>query len=127
VKRTTTIKITCPITRQVERWKVPRGFGAEYKRQVALDLELVTAGKPGEVISGLIDLMLLIGYAPTREAVSDWPLRKRIEAVVYAVNVSLRASDNPIQRHPELPWLPKPWQGSAPGNPRCPIATEITS
>jgi hypothetical protein len=105
VKRTTTITVNG------ERWKVPRGFGVEYKRLVALELDLVAAGKPGEVIDGLIDLMLLIGYAPTREAVADWPLRKRVEAVAYAANVHLRASDNPIRRHPELPWLPKPWQG----------------
>lgn len=68
---------------------------------------------PLTLIDVVIDVMSLVGYAPTREAVANWPMRKRVEAIVYAANVHARASDNPIQHHPELPWLRniKPWCG----------------
>jgi hypothetical protein len=101
VKRTTTIRING------ERWNVPRGFGEAYKREAAGQIGRPPArARRGD--RGLIDLMLLIGYAPTREAVRDWPLRKRVEAVVYAANVHPRERQparhpersNPIQRHP---------------------------
>lgn len=102
---------TTTITVNRERWDVPRGFGQAYLREAHRQLELIRVGKPGEVISVVIDLLSLVGWEPTREAVADWSLRKRVEAVVYAATVHLRAGDNPVQRHPELSWLPKPWQG----------------
>lgn len=95
-----------------ERWKVPRGFGAAYKREAQQQLELIAQGKPGAIVGAIQDLMALVGYAPTVAAIADWPLRKRVEAVVYAVNVHLRASDNAIQRHPDLEWLPESWKGT---------------
>lgn len=104
-KRTTTITVNG------ERWKVPRGFGAAYRREIARQMDSFRRGRPAEMIDAVIDIMMLVGYAPTRGAVADWPLRKRVEAIVYCATVALRASDNPVQRHPELPWLPDPWKG----------------
>ena len=72
---------------------------------------MAAKGKPGEVISTVIDLLALVGYAATVEQVANWDLRKRVEAVVYAATEHLRASDNPGPRHPQPSWLPKPWQG----------------
>ncbi len=111
MKRTTTITIRVGSKRVT--WKVPRGFGAAYKRETAHQLEILGKGNPGELIDGLVYIMLLIGYAPTREAVADWDLRKRVECAVWAATEALRASDNPSQRHPPLPWLEdvKPWCG----------------
>lgn len=104
--RTTTIEVLG------EPWDVPRGFGAEYSRQVKEDLALAGKGKPGEVIGRIRDCLELIGYTASTETIADWPLRKRVEAVVYALNVHLRASDNPIPRHPRPDWFPaEPWQG----------------
>jgi hypothetical protein len=120
VKRTTTIRING------ERWNVPRGFGEAYKREAAGQ---IADTLKGTTVDEIADLMLLIGYAPTQEAIRDWPLRKRVEAVVYAATVHLRASDHAIQRHPELPWLPKPWQGPRAGEGifAGPSPTEITA
>ena len=54
----------------------------------------------------------LIQVSDLRKEFRQGLFRKRVEAVVYAANVALRASDNPIQRHPHLSWLPeRPWQG----------------
>jgi hypothetical protein len=97
-----------------QTWRVPRGFGRVYARAVKDDLDLARAAKPGEVIGTVIDLLALVGYSATIEQVADWDLRKRVEAVVWAATEYARASDNPIQRHPPLSWLPKgPWQGPA--------------
>jgi len=43
--------------------------------------------------------------------VSEWSLRRRVEALIYAANVHARASDNPVQAHPKPSWLPEPWKG----------------
>lgn len=91
-------------------WKVPRGFGREYRETARDDLE-IAARNPGQVITMVIDLLALIGYEATREQVATWDLHRRVEAVVYARNVHARASDNPIQRHPKPRWLPDPWLG----------------
>lgn len=105
-KRTTKIRVLG------ETWRVPRGFGAAYRRAAKHDLELALAAKPGKVIGHIIDLLALVGYHATLEQVADWDLRKRVEAVVYAGNEYLRASDNPLPRHPLPSWLPKePWKG----------------
>lgn len=104
--RMTTIRV------RDELWKVPRGFGAAYRREIKRQFELIAKGKPGEIISVVSDLLALVGYEVTREQIADWDLRKRVEAVIYAATEHARASDNPIQRHPMLPWLPdRPWQG----------------
>jgi len=94
-------------------WRVPRGFGCAYARAAKDDLALAGAGKPGKVIGTVIDLLALVGYTATIAQVADWDLRKRVEAIVYAATEHARASDNPVQRHPRLAWLPdRPWQGS---------------
>jgi hypothetical protein len=95
-----------------ETWRVPRGFGREYARVARDDLALVRSRKPGEVISTVIDLLALVGYEATPEQVAGWDLRRRVEAVVHAGNEMLRASDNPLPRHPRPRWLPRdPWKG----------------
>lgn len=105
MKNTTSIKVNG------ERWNVPRGFGKVYLREAKAQLKLIGQGRPGQIIHDVIAVMRLVGFEPTVEAVADWPLRKRIEAVIYAATVYARAGDNPVQRHPELSWLPKSWQG----------------
>jgi hypothetical protein len=94
-----------------ETWHVPRGFGVAYRRVLKDHFKLIAAGEPGKLISEVIDLLALIGYDATIEQVADWDLRKRVEAVIYAATEHARASDNPIQRHPPLSWLPEPWKG----------------
>lgn len=84
-------------------WSVPRGFGLEYRRHAALDL----SGEPWVIV----DLLALVGYAVTEQQVAGWSRRRRVEASVWAANVHARASDVPAQRHPDLPWLPRPWAG----------------
>lgn len=95
-----------------ETWKVPRGFGAAYRRVLKDHFALMAAGKPGKLISEVIDLLALIGYEATVDQVADWDLRRRVEAVIYAATEHARASDNPVQRHPRPSWLPEqPWKG----------------
>ncbi len=95
-----------------ETWRVPRGFGAVYRRVLRDHFALIAAGEPGKFISEVIDLLALVGYHTTVEQVAGWDLRRRVEAVVYAANAHARASDNPIQRYPRPSWLPeRPWQG----------------
>lgn len=95
-----------------ETWRVPRGFGRVYARAAKDDLAMVRRGKPGAMISSVIDLLALVGYAVTLKQVVDWDLRKRVEAVVYAATEYARASDNPVQRHPRPSWLTEdPWRG----------------
>jgi hypothetical protein len=101
VKKTTTITVAG------ERWDVPRGFGAEYRRRALMHAH----GDVQHEASVLSDLLLLVGYEASAETIAAWPLRKRVEAEVYAANVHARAGDNPVQRHPALSWLPEPWQG----------------
>ena len=95
-----------------ETWRVPRGFGAAYRRVLKDHFALIAAGEPGKLISEVIDLLALIGYDATIDQVADWDLRRRVEAVIYAATEHARASDNPVQRHPRPSWLPdRPWQG----------------
>lgn len=95
-----------------ETWSVPRGFGAAYRRVLKDHFALIVAGTPGKLISEVIELLALIGYDTTAEQVSNWDLRKRVEAVIYAATEHLRASDNPGPRHPRPSWLPEqPWKG----------------
>jgi hypothetical protein len=94
-----------------EKWEVPRGFGAAYDREARFQLDLIRKVKPARIIDRVCDSLLLIGYSAARDVVVNWDLRRRVEAVVYAQNVQLRASDNPIPRHPKPVWLPEPWMG----------------
>ena len=95
-----------------ETWRVPRGFGAAYRRVLKDHFALIAAGEPGKLISEVIDLLALIGYDATVDQVADWDLRRRVEAVIYAATEHARASDNPVQRHPRPSWLPdQAWQG----------------
>lgn len=104
-QRTTSIRVLD------QTWRVPRGFGAVYRRVLKDHFALIAAGEPGKLISEVIDLLALVGYEATVEQVADWDLRRRVEAVIYAANEYARASDNPVQRHPRPSWLPNPWQG----------------
>jgi len=79
----------------------PVGFAAAYRRCRA------NPATP----SSLSDLLALVGYEASAEDIETWPLDRRVEAEVYAVNVHLRASDNPIQKCPRPDWMPEPWQG----------------
>lgn len=110
LKRTTTVGITVG----GETWKVPRGFGKAYKRAALQDLALIAQGRPDVVIDATRDLLLLVGYDVRREDIAEWSLRKRIEAQVYAANVHLRASDNPLPAHLKPGWLQDPWLGTNP-------------
>jgi len=108
---TTTIRVL------KETWKVPRGFGAAYRRVLKDHFALIAAGEPGKLISEVVDLLALVGYDATVEQVSGWDLRRRIEAVIYAANEYARASDNPVQRYPRPTWLPEtPWKGPTRGD-----------
>src|SRR4029078_13178070 len=79
----------------------PKGFAAAYRR-ARRDL-----ASP-EVLSGRL---ALIGYDVPPSVHEAWPLDKRVEADVYAVNVRLRASDTPLRRCPKPDWLPAPSRG----------------
>lgn len=88
------------ITVAGERWDVPFGFGREYQRIAALGSE------------GIRDVLELIGYTAPEEEIAAWPLRKQVEASVYAANVHARASDNILPAHPRPRWFPpEPWGG----------------
>lgn len=110
--RTTTIAVLVGST--VEYWDVPRGFGALYRRVARDHLDLIAKGRPGKLIGQVQDLLRLVGYEASSEVIAEWPLRKRIEAEIYAANVHARAGDNPVQRYPKPDWLPDPWQGPPP-------------
>lgn len=97
-----------------ERWNVPYGFGRQYVEEAREQTRLFHEKRPGEIVECVLTLLGLIGYTATTETISDWDLRKRVEAVVYARNVHLRASDNPLRAHPPLKWLPEPWRGASP-------------
>jgi hypothetical protein len=99
-----------------ETWRVPRGFGAVYRRVLKDHFALIAAGEPGKLISEVIDLLALVGYDATVEQVADWDLRRRVEAVICAATEHARASDNPVQRYPRPSWLPDtPWKGPSRG------------
>lgn len=119
---------TTMITVNGERWRVPRGFGKVFLRFAKEDLRTIAAGKPGKVIADTIGVLELVGYTATTETVADWPLRKRIEASIYAANTYARAGDNPVPRFPRPAWLTvEPWMGAELGEGvwRCPGLTEI--
>ena len=60
----------------------------------------------------LNDILGLIGYCATTETIESWTLRQRVDALVYAANVSARASDNVVRRCPRPDWFPEhPWRG----------------
>lgn len=123
--RTTRIKV------KGETWDVPRGFGAEYRRYATEMLALASKGETGEAVvdETLRDLLELIGYTASVSAIAGWTIRQRAEAIIYALNVHLRAGDNPIQAHPKPSWFPEhPWRGPAGQHPLDgPGPTEIRS
>lgn len=88
-----------------EALAAPAGFKAVYAR---------IAKAPAEP-SVLSDLLGLIGYAVTPEAVASWSLKKRVQGEAYAANEHLRASDNILRKHPRPEWLPEPWKGPSAG------------
>ncbi len=85
----------------VMMYAAPKGFVAAYKR-VAKDM-----ATPEQLRS----ILLLVGYDAEESTIAKWPVPKRVQLEVFAVNQHLRASDNPIRRHPQPAWLPAPWQG----------------
>ena len=104
-------KIRFRVGSSFEVWEVPRGFGADYLWRIKEQFKELAEGHSGEVIHALIGLLELAGYSVTSATVASWSLRQRIEAEAWAANAILRASDNPIRRHPELDWLPNAWKG----------------
>lgn len=104
---------TVKIRVQGESWRVPRGFGRAYLRAAEDMLKLIDRGEENFVLQSVVDLLSLVGYYATIDQVVGWDLRRRVEAMVHASVEHARASDNPIQRHPPMSWLPeRPWQGS---------------
>lgn len=91
----------------------PRGFGANYVRVAEYHLKLLKKS-PGTLIESIRMALALIGY--DANGIEDWDAQKRVETHAYAMNVHLRASDNPIPKHPKLQWLPDPWQGNVNGS-----------
>jgi len=87
-----------------EAWDVPRGFGRAYAD--------VAYGEEHCEPETLNDILGLIGYCATTETIESWTLRQRVDALVYAANVSARASDNVVRRCPRPDWFPEhPWRG----------------
>lgn len=78
------------------KYDAPEGFKAEYRR----------VAKRIATPQVLSDILGLIGYDAKPSEIKEWPVEKRIQLEVYAVNVHLRASDNPIRKHPKPEWLP---------------------
>lgn len=91
-----------------EAWDVPRGFGAMYKRCVA-------GWGNGRNASALSDLLSAVGFQATPTAVLGWPLRKRVDAEVWAISTHLSASDNPVMVPPRPDWMGEPWKGPEQG------------
>ena len=123
---------TVKIRVQGENWRVPRGFGRAYLRAAEDAIKLVDRGEENLVLQSIVDVLSLVGYHTTIDQVAGWDLRRRVEAMVHASVEHARASDNPIQRHPPLSWLPEqPWQGpwcgegAFAGPSGTPIATEV--
>ena len=87
-----------------EWWRVPHGFGRAY----ADSAEDQFKDPDPQVIS---DILSLVGYEVSAQAVAAWPFRKQIDALVWAGRTHLRASDN-IVRVPARPdWMGEPWKG----------------
>lgn len=89
-----------------EPWAVPRGFGATYMRVAKSWTK--SAAQSCQLLS---DILSLVGYEVSATAVAAWPLRRRIEAEVWAISVHSRASDNLIAVPPRPEWMPDPWKG----------------
>lgn len=111
-----------------ERWRVPRGFGRMYVVVARNHTRAVAEGRLEQWIVALRDMLELVGYTADPATLAAWPLRKLVEADIYAANVALRASDNPIQRHPRPEWLTaESWKGPTIGDGimSCPSPTVI--
>lgn len=107
--RTTTIIVSG------DKWDVPRGFGAAYLREADYQVDLLRSKKPAELLDRVRGCLGLVGYTASIDTVSDWPLRKRVEFVIWAQYVHLKASDNAVQVPPRPAWLPEPWSGPEQG------------
>jgi hypothetical protein len=94
-----------------EQWNVPRGFGRAYIQAARAHGDPARGSINPHFVLELEESMLLVGYRVGDDAVKRWTMRERIEAVIWAQTEHLRASDNPIQRHPRPSWLPEPWAG----------------
>lgn len=91
-----------------DRWLVPRGFGAAYKRCAK---RKVASRQEAETVR---DILELVGYTASVEAIRGWPLLKRVEAEVYCSSVYMRAGDNPVPVPPRPSWMGEPWKGPQP-------------
>lgn len=89
-----------------ETWDVPFYFGVAYSSALA-HLEKHGDGS----LDILRDVLGLVGYDVSIMTLTTWPLRKKVEAYVFAWYEHLSAGDNPVPRHPKLDWLPEPWRG----------------
>lgn len=103
---TTTVRVDATTT-----WEVPYGFGGAF-REALFNQRSATLEDTYRTLS---DLLALVGYEASSEAIATWDLRKRIEAEVHAVREHLAASDNPVRRFPRPSWMPEPWNGSESG------------
>jgi hypothetical protein len=81
--------------------KAPFGFGAHY----------AAAWKDPAKPEVLRDILELVGWTASVEAIAAWPMLRRVEAEVYAARVHLRASDNPVRVPPRPKWMGEPWRG----------------
>lgn len=110
-------------------WHVPRGFGRVYRDFAHDELELAGLLHIPTIIGQIRRTLERVGYTASTATITNWPLRQRVEARVWASIEHARASDNPIPRHPPLPWLEKlkPWQGAWQGEGAFagPTPTEI--
>lgn len=100
--RVTTIKVPGG-----EEWEVPFGFGRTYRDEA----ERQDSAQAESIVEDIQTMLGLIGYEASGETILKWSFRKRVELIVYAANSHIRASDNPVPRHPKLDWLPEPYRG----------------
>lgn len=98
-----------------ETWKVPRGFGAAYTGVAAVHASYMEAGIPGCIYDSISQLLARVGYEVAPATIEGWPLRQRVEAEVYAHNLTARICGAPIRGHRRPRWLPDPWRGPVVG------------
>lgn len=101
-------------------WSVPFGFGEAYREAVADHKR--SWNNPAHHVLELLTLcsiMRQVGYSASEETIEGWPVRKRVDVLLYCANVLLRASDNLDGRArramPRPAWMPQPWKGPVAG------------
>lgn len=87
-------------------WQVPRGFGKDYKWR---------ARNGGPKPQVLRDILELVGYTATLEALGKWTLFRRVQVEAYAARIHLNAGDAGLQHHVRPSWMPEPWKGPMQG------------